>query len=135
MTVIYWFLQLTDNFILFVTSLKNRELPMSQNLTYFYYIQARKNIMGNINNIGMFLKIFIIELQLLGYLHQIIIIYFNYLIITILSGWLNSFSPIKLYIEKNSNNTGHQKNGMLCDVCFSTNFGSLIPNLIFIFWG
>ena len=24
---------------------------------------------------------------------------------------------------------------MLCDVCFSTNFGSLIPNLIFIFLG
>ena len=32
-------------------------------------------------------------------------------------------------------NTGGQKNDMLCDVCFLTNFGSLIPNLIFIFLG
>ena len=34
-----------------------------------------------------------------------------------------------------NNYTGGQKNDMLCDVCFLTNFGSLIPNLIFIFLG
>ena len=33
------------------------------------------------------------------------------------------------------NYTGDQKNDMLCDVCFLTNFGSLIPNVIFIFLG
>ena len=30
---------------------------------------------------------------------------------------------------------GTEKNDMLCNVCFLTNFGSLIPNLIFIFLG
>ena len=46
-----------------------------------------------------------------------------------------TYSIISLFHKRGVtvNNTGDQKNDMLCDVCFLTNFGSLIPNLIFIF--